>query len=106
MQEEEYTTALPTFSANPAKEKERKERGLRGVLPFQRKKKDKDRDKDKEKERDREKAKDKESRKDKDRMAEQHDKESRGRSAMGDAPATSVMGSLRGRPERERDEEF
>jgi hypothetical protein len=102
MQEEEYTTALPTFSANPTKEKERKERGLRGVLPFQRKKKDKDREKDK----DRDKAKEKESRKDKEKAAELFERDSRGRSAMSDAPGTSVMGSLRGKPDRERDDDF
>jgi hypothetical protein len=102
MQEEEYTTALPTFSANLTKEKERKERGLRGVLPFQRKKKDKDREKDK----DRDKAKEKESRKDKEKAAELFERDSRGRSAMSDAPGTSVMGSLRGRPDRERDDDF
>jgi hypothetical protein len=102
MQEEEYTTALPTFSANPTKEKERKERGLRGVLPFQRKKKDKDREKDK----DRDKTKEKELRKDKEKAAELFERDSRGRSAMSDAPGTSVMGSLRGRPDRERDDDF
>ncbi|KAF2475514.1 uncharacterized protein BDR25DRAFT_103280 [Lindgomyces ingoldianus] len=44
---EEYTTALPRFD----KEKEKKEKGLRGVLPFKSRRRDKDKDKDKDSER-------------------------------------------------------
>ena len=66
--DEEYTTALPRFD-NTIKEK--KDRGLRGVLPFPRKKKDKDKEKDKEKEKEpkkeKDKDKDKESKKAKER---------------------------------------
>lgn len=112
--EEEYTTALPAFSSQAPKElkeKERRERGLRGVLPFQRKKKDKDRERDKEKEK--EEKKEKHSKhKDKDSKDKDKDKE-RGildlveRERKGEFS----MGSMRGRPDKEkkrddRDEEF
>lgn len=50
-QDDEYT-ALPAFSKD-ASAKERKDRGFRGVLPFQRKRKDKEKDKGKDRERDR-----------------------------------------------------
>ena len=104
MHEEEYTTALPAFSLQSTKdpkERERKERGLRGVLPFQRKKRDKDRDRDKEKDRDKYKSKEKEKEKEKG-MLDLLEKERRGE---------YNMGSMRGRPEKdkkreERDEEF
>ena len=49
MEEEEYTTALPAFTAKEGKEKDRKDHGFRVILPFQRKRKDKDKDKDKDK---------------------------------------------------------
>lgn len=102
MHEEEYTTALPAFSTQvpeKLKEKERKERGLRGVLPFQRKKKDKDRDKEK----DRDKSKHKDKDKDKERgMLDLLEKERR---------SDYSMGSMRGRPDKDKkkedkDEEF
>ena len=102
MHEEEYTTALPAFSTQvpeKQKEKERKERGLRGVLPFQRKKKDKDRDK--EKDRDKSKHKDKDKEKEKG-MLDLLERERRG---------DYSMASMRGRPDKDkrkedRDEEF
>jgi hypothetical protein len=50
--EEEGATALPAFKEKETTPKERKERGFRGVLPFQRKRKDKDKDKDKGKDKD------------------------------------------------------
>ena len=102
MHEEEYTTALPAFSSQAPKElkeKERKERGLRGVLPFQRKKKDKDR----EKEKDREKSKHKEKEKEKEKgILDLVEKERRGEHSTG---------SMRSRLEKdkrkdEREEEF
>lgn len=111
--EEEYTTALPAFSAAQApkelKEKDRRERGLRGVLPFQRKKKDKERDKDrdnhkdKDKEREKGKHKDKDGHRDKERgILDLVERERR---------ADFSMGSMRGRPDKEkrredRDDEF
>jgi hypothetical protein len=85
--DEEYTTALPRFD-NTIKEK--KDRGLRGVLPFPRKKKDKDKEKDKEKEKEpkKEKDKDKESKKAKEREREftrSRDRSAdRGGSSLGD----------------------
>lgn len=86
--EEEYTTALPAFSSKEVKDKDKRDRGFRGVLPFQRKRKDKEKDKDKGKDRDR-----------------SADRDGRGGSALG---AYGDMGSLRGkgssRGERERDE--
>lgn len=102
MHEEEYTTALPAFSTQvpeKLKEKERKERGLRGVLPFQRKKKDKDKDKDK----DRDKSKYKDKDKDKEKgMLDLLEKERRG---------DYSIGSMRSRPDKDkrkedRDDEF
>lgn len=119
--EEEYTTALPSFpTAAPEKikDKERKERGLRGVLPFQRKKKDKDRsdkdhhsskddkkdrDKDRDKDREKEKEREKEDRKSKHRARDERgildlvEKERRGEYGMG---------SLRRKEGRDKDEEF
>ncbi|KAJ5064978.1 hypothetical protein J3E72DRAFT_235070 [Bipolaris maydis] len=103
--EEEYTTALPVFSEKSTKEK--KERGFRGVLPFQRKSKRKDKDKDKEKEKEnrKDKGKDKDRDRDKDR-SQDRSPERGGGGGGGD------MGILRGKSsnmrgdERERDEEF
>ncbi len=63
MEEEEYTTALPAFSSKEGKEKDRKDHGFRGILPFQRKRKDKG--------------------KDRDRSADRQDKDSRGGSSLG-----------------------
>ncbi|KAG9386770.1 ras GTPase-activating protein gap-2 [Pyrenophora tritici-repentis] len=115
--EEEYTTALPAFSEKAIKEK--KERGFRGVLPFQRKSKRKDKDKDKEKEKEsrkekeREKERDKENRKDKGKDKDRDDGNGeRGGSALESRTDMGVgMMSLRGKgvartDERERDEEF
>lgn len=89
--EEEYTTALPAFSSKEGKDKERKDRGFRGVLPFQRKRKDKDKDKDKEKDKG----------KDRDRSADQDD---RSGSALGVYGETTLRsrGTLRDR-DRDRD---
>jgi hypothetical protein len=93
--EEEYTTALPAWSSKEkeGKEKERKERGLRGVLPFPRKRKDKDKDKGK----------------DRDRSTDRTGRDRSG-SALGDY---STLGSLRGKNSQrdrsgreDRDEEF
>jgi hypothetical protein len=50
IQEDEGATALPAFYKD-ASTKERKDRGFRGVLPFQRKRKDKDKDKGKHRDR-------------------------------------------------------
>ena len=107
--EEEYTTALPAWSSKEkaSKDKDRKERGLRGVLPFQRKRKDKD--KEKERERDKDKDKDKDKGKDRDRSTDRNGRDRSG-SALGDY---STFGSLRGKTSRndrhakdDRDEEF
>lgn len=84
--EEEYTTALPAFSQKEAKDKDRRDRGFRGVLPFQRKRKDKEKEKGKER----------------DRSA---DRDGRSGSALG---AYGDIGSLRGRGtlrEKERERE-
>lgn len=102
--EEEYTTALPVFSSQAPKElkdKEKRERGLRGVLPFQRKKKDKDREKEKDRDKSKHKEKDKEREKEKG-MLDLLEKERRGEHSVG---------SMRSRPDKEkrkddRDEEF
>jgi hypothetical protein len=77
--EEEYTTALPAWSSKEkqGKDKERKERGLGGVLRFPRKRKDKEKDKAK----------------DRDRSPDRHGKDRSG-SALGDY---SNMSSLRGK---------
>jgi len=72
--EEEYTTALPAFSSKEGKEKEKKERGFRGVLPFQRKKREKDRDKDEDKEKKREKKEKKANREKDEEKEEKRDK--------------------------------
>lgn len=100
--EEEYTTALPAFSSKDkeGKEKDRKERRLRGVLPFPRKRKDKDKEKEKDKSKTRDRSTDRNGR-------------DRSGSALGEY---SNLGSLRGKPSRndrndrngreERDEEF
>ena len=112
-EEPRSTTALPAFSAAQApkelEEKDRRERGLRGVLPFQRKKKDKERDKDrdnhkdKDKEREKGKHKDKDGHRDKERgILDLVERERR---------ADFSMGSMRGRPDKEkrredRDDEF
>jgi hypothetical protein len=112
--EEEYTTALPAFSEKATKEK--KERGFRGVLPFQRKGKRRDKDKDKEKDKDKDKEKDKENRKDKgkDKDRDRDRSNERGTSALGREGYVD-FGSVRGKgrdahgrgEEREhRDEEF
>lgn len=74
IQEEEYPTALPAFSKekekeNGGKEKDKKDRGLRGVLPFAKRRKDKDREKDKDKE-DR-KEREKEERREREREREE-----------------------------------
>lgn len=103
--EEEYTTALPAWSSKEkaSKDKDRKDRGLRGVLPFQRKRKDKE--KEKEKDRDKDKGKDR------DRSTDRNGRDRSG-SALGDY---STLGSLRGKTSRnerdrhakdDRDEEF
>jgi len=114
--EEEYTTALPAFSEKAIKEK--KERGFRGVLPFQRKSKRKDKDKEKEKEKEsrkekeRDKERDKENRKDKGKDKDRDDGSGeRGGSALEARTDMGGMMSLRGKgvartDERERDEEF
>jgi hypothetical protein len=79
MLEEEYTTALPAFSKD--KEGKEKNRGFRGVLPFQRKRKDKEKGKEKDRERD--------------RSADRSDGATRGgNSALGEYAS---HGSLRGR---------
>jgi len=57
LQEDEGATALPAFYKD-ASTKERKERGFRGVLPFQRKRKDKDKDKGKDREKNRDRSTD------------------------------------------------
>ncbi|KAH3910004.1 hypothetical protein HBI56_128760 [Parastagonospora nodorum] len=115
--EEEYTTALPAWSEKEksGKDKEKKERGLRGVLPFPRKRKDKDRDKDKDKdkEKDEKKSKDKDKDKGKDRDSDRStDRNGRDRSgsALGEY---SALGSIRGKVshrdrhgKEDRDEEF
>jgi hypothetical protein len=92
--DEEYTTALPRFD-NTIKEK--KDRGLRGVLPFPRKKKDKDKDKEKDKDKDKDKHKEKEEKKGKERdhnfMRSQERITDRGGSSLGDYNL-----SLRNRP--------
>jgi hypothetical protein len=97
--EEEYTTALPAWSEKEksGKEKDKKERGLRGVIPFARKRKDKDKDKDKDKGKDRDRSTDRNGR-------------DRSGSALGEY---SNLGSLRGKGSQrerhgkdERDEEF
>jgi hypothetical protein len=99
--EEEYTTALPAFSEKATKEK--KERGFRGVLPFQRKGKRKDKDKDKEDKKD--KKEDKENRKDKgkdkDRDRERERSTECGASALGREGYVD-FGSVRGKG-RDRD---
>jgi|TARA_R110002003_G_scaffold1391_1_gene22993 hypothetical protein len=58
--EEEYTTALPAWSSKEkeGKDKDRRERGLRGVLPFPRKRKDKEKGKDRDRSTDRNSGKD------------------------------------------------
>jgi hypothetical protein len=78
--EEEYTTALPAWSEKDkgGKEKERRERGLGGVLRFPRKRKDKDKEKEKDKGKDRDRSPGKD----------------RSGSALGEY---SNMGSLRGK---------
>jgi hypothetical protein len=81
IQEEEGATALPAFYKD-ASAKERKERGFRGVLPFQRKRKDKEKDKGKEKNKDR------------DRSTDRGEPTGRGGSALGEYAS---YGSLRGR---------
>lgn len=93
--EEEYTTALPAWSSKEKEGKDRKERGLRGVLPFPRKRKDKDKDKGKDRERD--------------RSTDRNNRDRSG-SALGDY---STLGSLRGKSSHkdrngreDRDEEF
>ena len=80
--EEEYTTALPTFTAKEGKEKDRKDHGFRVILPFQRKRKDKDKDKGK----------------DSDRSSDRHDKDGRS------VPSLSGEGEKLER-ERERERE-
>jgi hypothetical protein len=101
--EEEYTTALPVWSSKEkeGKDKEKRERGLRGVLPFPRKRRDKDKDKDKDKEKDKGK--------DRDRSAERSGRDRSG-SALGEY---SNLGSLRGKNSHkdrngkvDRDEDF
>jgi hypothetical protein len=93
--EEEYTTALPAWSSKDkeGKEKDRKERGFRGVLPFQRKRKDKDKEKGK----------------DRDRSTDRNGRERSG-SALGEY---ANIGSLRGKNSQrdkngkeDKDEEF
>ncbi|KAF2133843.1 hypothetical protein P153DRAFT_392486 [Dothidotthia symphoricarpi CBS 119687] len=103
-EEEECPTALPAFSKskekerdkeNGAKDKEKKERGLRGVLPFAKRRKERDREKDRDreerKERERGEKREKEGRKErlrdrgKDREREKdREKDLRGNSAMGE----------------------
>jgi len=105
--EEEYTTALPAFSEKATKEK--KERGFRGVLPFQRKGKRKDKDKEKEDKKDKER--DKENRKDKgkDKDRDRDRSAERGTSALGGHQSYNDMGSMRGKHTtrgEDRDEEF
>lgn len=52
--EEEYTTALPAFSKEKEpKDRERKDRGITGVLRFPRKRKDKEKGKDRDRSADR-----------------------------------------------------
>jgi hypothetical protein len=100
--EEEYTTALPAWSSKDkeGKEKERKERGFRGVLPFQRKRKDKDKEKEKDKDKEKDKGKDR------DRSADRNGRNRSG-SALGEY---AHIGSLRSKKDRsardEKDEEF
>jgi hypothetical protein len=82
IQEDEGATALPAFYKD-ASAKERKDRGFRGVLPFQRKRKDKDKERDKEKGKHR------------DRSTDRSDSAGRGSgSALGEYAS---HGSLRGR---------
>ncbi|KAF2787902.1 hypothetical protein K505DRAFT_256705 [Melanomma pulvis-pyrius CBS 109.77] len=97
--EEEYTTALPRFDKDTVKEK--RDRGLRGVLPFPRKRKDKDKDKDK----DKEKHKDRDHTRSRDRSADRG-----GNSALGEynhnlsqTQTQTQPLALRNRAERERD---
>lgn len=82
--EEEYPTALPAWSSKEkaVKEKDGKERGLRGVLPFPRKRKDKEKDKDKGK--------------DVDRSTDRNSRDRSG-SALGDY---NTLSSLRGKVSR------
>jgi hypothetical protein len=82
--DDEDATALPAFYKD-ASAKERKERGFRGVLPFQRKRKDKEK----------EKGKDKEKHKERDRSTDRGEPAGRGGgSALGEYAS---YGSLRGR---------
>ncbi|KAF1917623.1 hypothetical protein BDU57DRAFT_513972 [Ampelomyces quisqualis] len=78
--EEEYPTALPAWSSKEkaVKEKDGKERGLRGVLPFPRKRKDKEKGKDV------------------DRSTDRNSRDRSG-SALGDY---NTLGSLRGKVSR------
>jgi hypothetical protein len=61
VQEDDGATALPAFYKDSAG-KERKERGFRGVLPFQRKRKDKEKDKGKDREKNRDRSMDRSER--------------------------------------------
>ncbi|KAF2683109.1 hypothetical protein K458DRAFT_305605 [Lentithecium fluviatile CBS 122367] len=86
IQEDDGATALPAFYKD-ASSKDRKERGFRGVLPFQRKRKDKEKEKGKDK--------DKDKNRERDRSNDRGDSAGRGGgSALGEYASHS---SLRGR---------